>query len=84
MANNVLHQLRNIFGGSCSFAQKASKLSLLKDHCEEIINLATEKAKADRVILPLCQFAKFQFPNSQESRCLDHYPVRLLVMFMNM
>ena len=76
-SNNVLQQLLNILGGSFSSAEKEQKLSLLREECTQMVYVERKKAVDGRVVsLSVCQFAKLQFPNSQESRCLNYFPVR--------
>lgn len=76
-SKNVLQQLRNILNGSFSSAEREEKLSLLGDECARIVDMERKKAVDGRVrSLSVCQFARSQFPNSEESRCFNYYPVR--------
>ena len=77
--NDVLTRLENVLKKSFTLGEKAVKISaIIKQECEQII--ATKLKKANTIsqtpLLYLCPFSSLQFPQSQEKRWQNYYPVR--------
>ena len=73
---NVLQQFFDIIRGSFSPKQRYEKLSLLKEHCAQMVALEKKKVgdSCVRLTLSVCPFAKL--PKSEELRSANHHPVR--------
>ena len=72
-SNNVLHQLLDIFYGNYSFAEKEGKLAVVKHDCGRMFVAERKKILASACANDLA--ACFCLLHSQDSRCLNQYPV---------
>ena len=75
-SNSILDRLNCAFNQRVSFAEKAEKLTEIRNLCEEALS-ADSKAKLDieREVF-VCNFAQLQFHVSEKLRAKNHFPVR--------
>jgi hypothetical protein len=73
-STDPLDELLCILNEKFSFAEKSSKLTALKNICEQIIVNETKK-KADRKVF-VCEFSQLHFSQSEQQSCANYFPVR--------
>ena len=77
-SNSILQELFQLLNGNVSPAESEGRISVLRAEYEEVVGLKAKNAAASATVpsLTICQFSKLQFPNSEEWRCSDYFPVR--------
>ena len=73
-STDVLDELLCILNKKLSFTDKSGKLASLRNMCEQII-MKEATRKADRNVF-VYVFSQLQFPQSEQQRCANHFPVR--------
>ena len=73
-STDPLDELLCILNEQLSFSEKSSKLTTVKNICEQII-VKKAKNKADRKVF-VCEFSQLQFPQSERQCCVNYFPIR--------
>ena len=76
-STDPLDELLCIMNERVSFNEKVTKLASVKSLCEKAV-VDESRKKSDRKVL-VCDFSHLQFPRSEQQRCLNHLPVKLVL-----